>query len=532
MSGALFVVLLAVVAALQWAAGAYTGAFVSDVPGHYITGLAVHDWLRHHFLGNPVPFVIDYHAHLPMTAFGLWPPLFHGVEGVWMLVFGTGRASILVLSAAVTAALGTAVGIAVARRAGWIAGGLAGLLMVANPLVQRASAELMLDVPCALAGFLAALAYAAFLERSRWGRAALAFGLLATAALLIRYNAVALAVVPPLCVLIGRRWDLLVKPGFYAPAAVVAVLAGPWYLLTRGLAEQGFQFSWGMTYLRLASSYNAHSIVEALTPLVAVLAVLGLVRVLWRGGQRGAQAVAPVEIACAALALAVFLTLLAIPVALQDRYMIPAVPPLVVLAALEAARLFAYLRTPALRYAGGAVLVASAIAASLPVPQVKQDRLAEVVRAVQAALPRDNPVVLLVADGTNEGALTAEIAMSETQRPRIWVIRGSRLLGGGGYNTADYVPRFSSPEPIMGEIERYGVPIVILQHSDRPRGWVHIGQFATLVEQSPDRFERLAVFGDTAPVEVLRVRGQEGRRPDAAALTELSGPRALMRLLK
>ena len=72
---------------------------------------------------------------------------------------------------------------------------------------------------------------------------------------------------------------------------------------------------------------------------------------------------------------------------------------------------------------------------------------------------------------------------------------------------------------------------MIFQRSTRPDAWGHIGQFATLLEQSPGRFERVFITEGRAPVEVLRVRGNEGRIPDPAALTELSGPRALMRML-
>ena len=73
------------------------------------------------------------------------------------------------------------------------------------------------------------------------------------------------------------------------------------------------------------------------------------------------------------------------------------------------------------------------------------DRLQEAAQAALEALPPSNPVVLLVADGTTEPALIAAIAMAEPQRPMAWVIRGSRLFGAGGYNNADYQPRFTDP---------------------------------------------------------------------------------------
>lgn len=523
--------LLAVVVALQWYSGAYSGFIANDAAAHYVTGLAAHDWLRGlpATLGvHPLRFVIGYHSHLPMTAFGFWPPLFHGVLAVWMLVAGTAKANVILLSGIVVAVAGTMAGLAVARRAGWACGMLAGLLLATNPLSQRAAGELMLDMPCALASFAAALAYAGYLSRGTW-RAAALFGACAVAAMLVKYNALALALLPPLCVLLLRRWGLLLRPSFYLPAVIVAVTVGPLFLKTHGVVEQGFRFVWGVEYVRLATAYNANSLLEGLTPLGAPLALLGLGRALWLGGRPGA--VCALEVACAALALAVFLFLLAVPVALQDRYLLPALIPLTVLAGCELGRLLRSLRRPAWRAIAVAAPLAVAALAVLPPEPQPQDTLAAPVAAMQSALPPGNPVVLLVADAQSEPALVAEIAISEPQRPRAWVIRSARLLGGGGFNNHDYQPRFASPGEILPELDRYGVAMVILQRSARPDAWAHIGQFAALLVQHPDRFERVWISGGAAPIEVLRVRGNEARTPDAAALTALSGPRTIMRML-
>ena len=531
-SAALFALLLAVVVLLQWQGGAFTGFFANDAAAHYVTGMAVRDWLGglpSTALRNPIRFVIDYHAHLPLTGFGLWPPLYHAVEGLWMLLIGSSKTSVLLLSGIVTALTGTAVGLAVCRRAGWVEGLFAGLVMVANPLAQRASGELMLDMPSALAIFLAVRVYAAFLARGGLG-IAIAFGICAVAALLVKYNTLALALVPPLCVLIARRWDLLLRRAFYAPAVLVAVLAGPLYLKTRSFVEQGFRFSWGAEYVQLASVYNALSLFDGLTPLVAPLALAGLVRALWLGGRT--KDVAPMEVAFAALAISVLLFLLAVPVALQDRYMLPALAPLVVLAGCECARLRRMLRQPVLRALGIALPLAGVVFAALPPQRLPQDRAAGAIAAMKEALPPGNPVVLLVADGDNEPALIAEIAMRQSHPAQIWVIRGARLLGGGGFNNADYQPRFADTAAMLREIDRYGVAMVILQRQTGPRAWAHVGQFAGLVEQRSERFEKIALSGDPSPFEVLRLRGNQDAKPDPVALTALSGPGTLMRMVE
>ncbi len=527
----MLIMLLMVVVVLQWRAGAFTGALQGDAIAHYVSGLMVHDWLLNQFGAKAVRYLINYHAHLPVTAFGLWPPFYYGIEGVWMLLSGVGMPAMLLLSGSASAFLGLAVGLVVARRSGWMGGLLAALLLVGNPLVQRASNELMLDVPAALGCFLAALAYAAYLAGGRRG-AALGFGLLAVIAMMTKYNALALALVPPLCVLIGRRWDLLRRPTFYLPAAIVGVLAGPWYVLAHGLSEQGFRFEWGLAYLKLATPYNAGSIFEGLTPIVAVLAVVGLGRVLWRGGRAGMAGSTPIEISCAALGLSVFLFLLVVPVALQDRYLIPCLAPLLVLAAHEAIRVFEQLRRPIARGAWVAILIVSVVIPAWPVQAVPHNRVAEAAQAALGALPPGNPMALVVAGKATEPAMIAAIGMAEPRRPVTWVVRGSRLFGGGGYNNADYKPRFSDPHDLMKEIDRYGISLVIFQRTGDAQEWAHVAQFNALLAAEPNRFAKVAEITDTAPFQIFRVLGNEARSPDAAALTRLSGPQALLRLVQ
>ena len=127
-----------------------------------------------------------------------------------------------------------------------------------------------------------------------------------------------------------------------------------------------------------------------------------------------------IEVVCASLALAVFLFLLAVPVALQDRYLLPALAALLVLAGCELGRLVLRLRQPAWRALAIVAPVAVAAFAVLPPARQPQDTLAAAVAAMQTELPHANPVILLVSDAETEPALIAEIAISEPRRPRAW----------------------------------------------------------------------------------------------------------------
>ena len=530
-SGLLLLVLFLLSRVLQWKAHALDGPFVSDAAAHLVSSLLVRDWLQHGLTENPLRFVIDYHAHLPMTGIGIWPPMYYAIGGVWFSLFGVATASAMALSAMTVAALGGVAAALVARRAGWTLGCMVGLLLVANPLSERAADEFMLDIASALACLLAALSFARFVQKPSWANATW-FGAIAAAALYVKYNVLGIALMPPLTIAIGRRWDLLKHPALYWAGAIVAILAGPWYLKTHGIVEQGFRFSFGWTYISLAVVENAKTIVDALTPMVSIFAMVGVVRTIHEG--RALIATDPLRVVCLGLAAAIYVFLLLVPVALQDRYLLPCIAPLAVLAAVEVRRLFDLLTQPAVRWGGIALLAVVTGYACWPTSQMPRTTVQEAAAAVR----RDSPIVVLaVGDAVFEPAMLAAFAQSETKRPSSWIVRGSRLFGGGGYNNADYLPKFNDPQDLLGEIDRYGVQYVFYQpiahvHNEGGYGWIHVNQFGELLGLAPDRFEEVLRTSEDPAIRVFRVKSSERYTPDAAALTELSGPKALMRMVR
>ena len=92
-------------------------------------------------------------------------------------------------------------------------------------------------------------------------------------------NALALAAVPALGVLLARRLDLLRTRAFWTPAVLVVLLCGPWYALTTGYQasswDGGASPHWG--YTRAATPIYLGGLVQDLGGVgVAVLALAGL----------------------------------------------------------------------------------------------------------------------------------------------------------------------------------------------------------------------------------------------------------------
>lgn len=499
--------------ATQWRLGASRGVFVSDAAAHYVTALMIHDWLATWPLQSPVKFLIEFHAHYPLVSIGGWPPAFHGLYALAMGLLPAGHAGALVFSALVTAALATLTGLAV-WRFGWMWSVAAAVCIVLSPVVQAETSQLMVDVLTAVFSFAAALAFSRFLRTGRWEDSAW-FGLLAVAALYTKGNAGALVLVPALALVAGRQLNWLLRGGFWVAVPVVLLLAGPWYFFTAGRTQEGARFAAGLDYAAVASPFYAAAMLDLAGPVVLALALAAMVRAV-----RGAT---PLVAACSALAVAAYLFHIVVPIALQERYVVMALPAMVVLAA-------SFLRDVLPGAAGPVALSASmaawsVIASPPPMPQSGIEALA---RQAVAMVRPENPVVLVATDAQTEPSVVAALASADARRPYVWALRGSRLLGGGGYNNHNYVPRFSDAASAMEEIERYGIPFVLLRQTDAASEWAHVGQVASLASQPGRTWREVGRAphpgGDLV---LLEVPGHEGRAADTAKLLDLAAPRAL-----
>jgi hypothetical protein len=514
------VLLLALSIATQWHMGAYTVELGYDEASHYASGVMIHDYLLHGLGTSPVRFLTIWHSHYPLVGIGHWGPLYYGAEAVWMLLAGASRAAALALSAVVAALTGTVICAVTARRAGRVLGVLAGLAFVISPIVQAGSGAVMLDLPIALLCLSAALAYAAWLRDGGWG-SAFAFALLAAAALLVKGNGGCLALLPPFVVLIGRRWDLLRRSWFWLPAPVVGVLAGPWYAVTYGQIAQGFRYSWGWAYIHDASLWNPVALMDAAGPALLVAGVIGFVMACTRPRHDDATV-----ICMAALLAAVCVFQTTVPSGIQDRYLAPALPPLLILAAWVVIRLPV---RPLWRGAVMAALVLALLPGAAEVAQKQRFGMLEAAARVWANRLPANPAVLVVSDGAAEGAAVAALAERDPARPSLFAVRGSRLLGGGGYNRADYLSRYATPQEVMAAIDDYAIPLVILRTRDGGDEWAHVGQMAEATRMFPERWELIWQAAEPGyEVRLFRVKDNAGRIAEFARLRELSAPRHLV----
>jgi hypothetical protein len=258
----------------------------------------------------------------------------------------------------------------------------------------------------------------------------------------------------------------------------------------------------------------------------------------------------PTLICAASLTAAVFLFQALVPVDLQERYLAPIVPPLLMLAAFGLLRAAGWLAAllPGRISAGvkpalaRAIVIGLAVLTFLPaatqMDAVPRLGLIEAARQIWANRIADNPAVLIAADVDGEVALITELAMTDGHRPSLFAVRGFRLLGsgssafdctdGGVFTPKDCGPRFGSPAEAMAEIDRYAIPLVLIQTRRDGQKLEHLRQVQEAQRLFADRWKLL--YEDTShdpAVRLYRIIGNDVKRPDVSELLAMSGPRSL-----
>ena len=230
----------------------------------------------------------------------------------------------------------------------------------------------------------------------------------------------------------------------------------------------------------------------------------------------------------AALFAAVVLFQAIVPSTIQNRYLAPALPPLAILAVLGVTWLRDRLGRRWVAPVCAAAIVATAAPWFVGLPVKQQFHLTEASKAVWANRLPDNPSVLIAMDGEAEGAAIAELAMYDPARPSLFAVRGSRLLGGGGYNASDYVPKFDSDAAVAAGIDDYAIPFVLLRFDATGNRWAHVGQVRRAQMAQPERWRQVYSYSDgNATVVLYRILGNDARSADIGRLRALSGPKAL-----
>jgi hypothetical protein len=458
-----FAVLLGLVVALQMAGGAYASGFggYPDEPAHVVTSLMVRDFIAGLDFRHPLQFAQQYYFHYPKVAIGVWPPVFYAALGTWFLIAGSSRTTAIIFIAVIAAATASLIYLTGRRLIGRWAGLLAAVLFVASPLVQESSARVMTEHLLTLGMLVSTLCFARFARTGRTGDG-LAFGAVATVAILTHGNAWALALVPGITIALTNRWHLLRRVELWLAAIPVLVLCVPWYAFAPSIV--GGRVGGVASLLVEAAPGYVRFIYLGVGLPVALFALLGVWATVARITPRAN--VAPEWAALAALAIALFVLHCVLPIPVDSRYMVLLIPSLVLFSAAgieEIARRSAARSWLGVVRAGlAAALIASFGVETFALPlQLRNGGYGALVQDIDARLSKVPQIWLVSSDSTGEGCLVAALALGEP-RPGSYVLRGKTILAGGDWFWRNTEDRFDTPQKLAALLDELSVTIIVI----------------------------------------------------------------------
>ena len=496
---------------LQVASGAYHAEFAGypDAPAHYVTSVMVRQYILRPTIASPFQFAADYYHQYPKVALGHWPPVLYVVQALWMTMFSVSRASVLLELAFTTMLLAHVVYAEARRWLGSNAAILAGLLTVCLPLVQTYTHEEMAETLLTLTCFLSAVCFARYLDSGHW-KDSLGFAIFCSLAILTKGSGWLLGLVPPIALLLTRKLWLLRERSFWLPVPIVAVLCLPWQLATMSIAERGWAGgNFDLSYTLRALAQFGRILFEIASPVLGILAIIGLVGTVLGPMLRKPVASLPAVMAAFIAAVWVFHAL--VPAGIEDRKMIIAVPALILFIFAGGFWIAGHLPLGE-RLAGSRALAVAGVAGlcfflqGFAIPHAPHYGYAEAARFISARSDLQRSLILVSSGSVGEGLLISEMAMCEP-RPRDRIIRASKVLAQVEWNGSHYRAPFSTPSAIINELDRRHVDLLVTDIFSSESRWQHVGLVKQAIQENPSRFHLLATFssGDSAVPGEVRV---------------------------
>ncbi len=226
----------AIIVWIQWRAGASGAAFggFPDESAHYIGGVLTKEYIARALFRDPVRYAVEYYAHTPYFAIGVWPPMYYLIEGIWMSLFGVGREAVLWLNVISGAALACLIFSIVRASHGTVPGMAAGGMVLAMPAVQWSACLVMVDLACTALAIASLVFLARYFDHPGW-RNSLLFGLLAAVTVLTKNSAYFVLFVPAFLIFVRGQWRVLTQRSFWIAPLVFTSLYSPWLLPSRRL---------------------------------------------------------------------------------------------------------------------------------------------------------------------------------------------------------------------------------------------------------------------------------------------------------
>jgi hypothetical protein len=467
----------------------------SDAPAHYVSGLMVHDYVRLGFPVGPVKFAEVFYAHYPKVAIGHWPPLFYVLQAGWMLIFGDSLHSDLVFMAFLSALFAATVYV-VARREfrSEKAAIVSALLLLCIPLVQWCGNNILADIPVALLSLWAVLCWANYLDSGRI-RSAVAFSSFTTLAILTKGNGYAVLLVPPLTILLARRFELLKNVRLWLAAAPIA-LSIPWMFLTWSLVGPAMQYKFSTAFfLKAFFSYAAY-FATAAGVLIFVLALVGAATLI---PELRARSIGGVWLSLFAFSAAEILFHCIVPAGIEPRYLIALIPCMVLFMLRGSVEVISRSSFIPLSFTRRAEVLGALIAVVFALnvfalPPKRPVGFAEAAAFVTSHREFAGNVILVSSEGDGEGPFIARMAELDHVRLNHIVLRASHALADSDWNGQSYRLLLHTPAEVSDYLRRLPVGVVVIDRTNFNIPNPHQPLLEQAIAAHPEEWKLAGVF--------------------------------------
>jgi 4-amino-4-deoxy-L-arabinose transferase-like glycosyltransferase len=467
---------------VQYFSGAWSASFDAypDEPAHFVGAVMFREWLVSGRWFPPFEFAKSYYAQYPFFAVGFWPPLFSIVTGCWMLIAGVGRLQALLIPAVFAAATGWLIFQLVRVRAGIFAALCAGTLYLSLPVVRHWMCAVMVDHMTAFLCLASAACFLRYLEHPGLSNGILC-GVIFACAILSKYSAVYIVVVPFAAVLVLRRFELLKRASLLVQPLIVGLIVGPWALWTRGLAYYGLSSEPPAVTANRAAMFVLETF-KIFPPVLMAVVVLGLIALLFRP-RAWREDVVVLGILCAG-----HLTLLILsPVDAEQRYLLA---PAVVFLVASFAGWFEVLAlmprggrwVSAIPVFVGILTIVFVVLQFSNFARAPKDRVENVVASIVKDPARASQRI--VVPPNLEGPVIAEFALQSPQ-PNFYLLRPSKILAHSDWLGFNYSSVFSTSAEMMEYFRQHPVNLIMWNDLSQSTPKAHAQIMSEMLQRYP-----------------------------------------------
>jgi len=463
------------------AAGALHAEFSGpDEAAYIVSGIMVREYLAGPLWQgtSPLAFAQHYADSYPKVAIGHWPPVYFFVQGVWYVVTGVSRVSVLALSSLLSATFASLT-VLLCRREGlrWSMAVTAGVVTVLLPIHVDSLLEIGSDVVTGIAIIVATLCCQRWIDE-RTPRHGVIFAVAAAVALLCKGSAFLLVLMTPLALLLAhRRVDWLRSRETWRVVVIVVVLVLPWYYFASGWMQDEI-VPGPPRSLRSAVTYAGYRNTWIFLSLCGVVMLPLALLSLRSGWHRRLPAVAM-------LPLATWLFLSFLSPHTETRLFLHVVPIAVFAAAVAAGRMVPRWQE--------VVLLAALVLAHIPARARTKPAVGFVpaVASLMADTSASGARILVTSNGFGEGALISEFALQRPS-PTVTILRASKLLQSSTWGGDDVRLHVRSAADVMRLLDQNGVGRVVRHVSVD----ADPAQYEQSLNEALSQWRVLRVFGE------------------------------------